>query len=246
MKKTHVASAIALCLSTFIPAFGATAPLPGIQSVHFRIDHQTEIPGETLKPGSYTLTVVDHLQDRAVVRIASASGSKSPLFLGLPNSGLTAASSAGPIPWDHDVDGKAALRGFSFSDGSTLEFVYPKTEAVAIAKANGNHVVAVDPQSEGKLDVPQMSKDDRQMVTLWVLTPTPVTGADSGPGVSAARYQPATSSGENRTVASVRPPRPVRPAMSALPHTASSLPLVALAALLSFLGGAAVLGFRRA
>jgi len=243
MKKTHVVSAIALCLSAFAPAFGASAPLPGNQSVHFRIDHQTEIPGDTLKPGSYTISVVDHLQDRAVVRIAGPNA-KSPLFLGLPNSGLT-SSGSGPIAWDHDVEGKAALRGFSFPDGSTLEFVYPKTEAVAIAKANGNHVVAVDPQSEGKLDVPQMTKDDRQMVTLWVLTPTPVTGTDSGPGISAARYQPASSSGSTRTVASARPPKPVRPAISALPHTASNMWLIALAALLSFAGGAAVLGFRR-
>ena len=179
--------------------------------------------------------------------------------------------------------GHAALRGFKFQDGSTAEFVYPKAEAVSLAKANGTTIPAIDPASEGRPDASKLSHTDMEMVTLWMLTPTRV-GADNQPGIQAARYQaPAASSAASSSVASVSTPPPPpaatqpRPApapaatgndaamskpasstqvaratpppvhvhaMTALPHTASSLPLIELTGILSLLG-AAMLAVRR-
>ena len=56
----------------------------------------------------------------------------------------------GPIFWSHAPKGQAAVRGFSFSNGNTLEFVYPKLEAVTLAKLNIDTVPAIDPESEGR------------------------------------------------------------------------------------------------
>ena len=206
-------------------------------SNQFQITDKTEVPGETLKPGTYTIRVVDRLKDRVILQVTSTSGSKSATFLGLPSTGLTRPSEPGPISWGSEAEGKSALRGFSFRDGTVVEFVYPKAEAVSLAKSNDTHVLAIDPASEGKVDLPNLSTSDMQMVTLWLLTPTPVGPGDSGPGISAARYQ---------TASVEAPPRPVRttPRVAALPHTASGTPLMMLAALLCF-GSAAALSLKR-
>ena len=64
------------------------------------------------------------------------------------------------------------------------------------------------------------------MVTLWLLSPTHVGPNDASGGIKAERYQ---------QVASLAPHKPV---VSRLPHTASYLPLVMLAGLLSLAAAA--------
>ncbi len=54
-----------------------------------------------------------------------------------------------------------------------LEFAYPKDDAVAVAKTNGQQVPAIDPESEGKSPVGSLSSDDMQVVKLWLLSSSP-------------------------------------------------------------------------
>lgn len=260
MAKQHVVCFVALLLSPLgIAGAVASTPNPGVEPstskpAQFHVSQKTEVPGQTLKPGSYTIQVVDHLQDRFILRIASTTGAKTALFIGVPSSELRTDSKFGPVVWSQDADGKTALRGFTFPDGKSLEFVYPKAEAVDLAKANNTHVLAVDPKSEGKVEMPKLSADDMQLITLWLLTPTPVGPGESGPGIAAARYQPASqeasaqpsASSSPQQVASVRPLRPLRPAIKSLPHTASSLPLLLLVGLVSLLGAVALRFWRMA
>jgi hypothetical protein len=104
-----------------------------------------------------------------------------------------------------------------------LEFVYPKEEAVAIAKSNQAKVPAVDPASEGRpLTIKGLSKSDLELVTLWLLSATHVGPEDSSGGIQAERY---------RQVASVSH----RPAIARLPQTASNLPLIGLLGFCSLL-----------
>jgi hypothetical protein len=212
--------------------WGAT----GTTNARFSVPSQTLIPGQTLPAGSYTIQVVDRLSDRMIVRVAPARG-KAFTFLALPSSSLSKPAAAGPIVVKGGADAKAALRGFLFPDGTIAEFVYPKATAVSLAKANDTTVPAIDPASEGRVDAPQLSKDDLQMVTLWMLSPVPVGPNDAGPGVKAERY---------RQVASAKvPPAPKsRPAVAVLPHTASDLPVILLLGF-SSLTAAALLRRRR-
>ena len=217
---------------------------------------RTQIPGETLKPGKYSIQVLDHLSDRMIVRMEDASGKTHVIFLAVPNTALSGQSApGGAIAWKTDLKGSSALRGFKFPSGYTVEFVYPKAEAAALAKSNQGNVLAVDPDSEGKPELRKMSSEDMQMVHLWMLSLTK-TGADNKtPAIEAQAYQPpappqpvqvaansapASLSGGASTHASTTAAAPRtaprrHPVIAVLPHTASSLPLLGLAAMLSLL-----------
>ena len=206
--------------------FGALTLHAAEPEAKLKVSGPTAVPGSTLQPGTYTLRVVDHLSDRYILRVVGGAGSDRPTFLGIPNPALKA--SAGEIKWGAGPEGTTYLKGWNFGGtAGTLEFVYPKDDAVALAKANNTSVAAIDPASEGRVSNNGLSKEDMQMVTLWLLSPTHVGPNDTSGGIKAERYQ--------QQVASIAPHKPV---VSRLPHTASYLPLVMLAGLLSFLTAA--------
>ena len=200
----------------------------------FSISNATQIPGKVLPAGTYTIEVVDHLSDRMIVRLEGAS-LKSTSFLALPKSQL-GSGAHGPILVKSSAGGKVAMRGFGFPNGTVAEFVFPKSEAVSLAKANQSTFPAIDPESEGRVAAANLSSEDLQLVTLWMLTPTPVGPDAPGPGIQAVRYQQAGSA------PAVRPSRHL---MAALPHTASGLPLLWLTGGGLLTAGALLSGRRR-
>ena len=225
----------------------------------------TQVPGKTLKSGDYTIRIVDHLSDRMIIRVEK-NGKMQATFLAVPSSSLGKAGS-GSIALGSGASAKSALRGFAFPNGVTAEFVYPKLEAVGLAKANDTKIPAIDPASQGMKGNPSLSATDREMVTLWLLSPTTV-GPNSAAGIKAERYQsqqvasvtapvapgaarrqPVVSAPPvQRDVASATPAAPAvprtRPAMKALPHTAGTMPLVWLAGLFSLVGACLMTGRR--
>ena len=93
---------------------------------------------------------------------------------------------------------------------------------------------AIDPASEGRpAELSGLSKDDMEIVSLWLLSATRVGPNDNAPTIKAEKYQQVATA------------RPVHPVINQLPHTASELPLLLLTGLLS-LSGAAALWSRRA
>jgi hypothetical protein len=187
-----------------------------------------QVPGTILKPGAYTIHILDHLADRVVVRIDGQQSGTHATFIGLRNERLKKNSSSGAILWKSGIGGNAALRGFAFSNGSSLEFVYPKDEAVALAKENSSTVPAIDPASEGRAaEIQGLSQNDMEMVTLWMLSPTVASPGDPGPGIKAERY---------KFVASAKQ----KPLLSALPHTGSNMLLLWTLGILSLLGAGAL------
>ena len=207
------------------------------QSANFKLTQPTMAPGLTLQPGNYSIRVIDHLQDRLLVQIQGAQASSKGTFIAVPAKSLT--GSAGAITWTSAPADKPALRGFNFGQGSPLEFVYPKDEAVSLAKANGSGVLAVDPASESKpAELASLNKEDLQVVTLWMLTPQRVEASPSEISIAAARYH---GSSPNPQIASLeKPASPIK----RLPHTASALPLILLAGILAALS-AGLLHMRR-
>jgi hypothetical protein len=183
-------------------------------------------PGTVLQPGTYSIQVVDHLQDRFLVRVEGSQGTARSTFIAVPSKAIGAHP--GVVTWSGAADGKSALRGFVFKQGgSALEFVYPKDEAVALAKANGISVLAVDPASEGKApELANLSHDDMQVVTLWTLTPERVAAPAREVKISAARYVAPEAQAANAPAN--------RPAiLKQLPHTASLLPWVVILGMLA-------------
>jgi hypothetical protein len=257
-----------LALAIFVGSsavYGYAAPASYVGSTQdFSVSKTTEIPGGTLKAGDYTIHVLDQLSDRMLVRVDNANGKEHSLFLAVPHPAFEDASGSGPSDWRAGAQGGPALRGFSFANGSTVEFVYPKAEAAAIATKNSAKVIAVDPESEGRPKLEKMSQDDMKVVTLWMLTLTTASPNSKTPALLAQRYTP-DASASGKEMAQIAPPVepiaarqarqkqipsvdqsaettavPTRHAVKQLPHTASELPLIWLAGLLSLFAAAMV------
>jgi hypothetical protein len=255
--RSTILASLLLIVPNVSHAWQSSGGLVGTSST-FTVDQKTEVPGATLKPGTYRLRIVDQLDDRMIVRVDRSAGAEHAVFLGVPHDGLSEAKTPGPLTWKSGIHGTPALRGFQYAGGSAVEFVYPKTEAVELAKLNAAKVVAVDPDSEGKPVLKDMSPDDLRLIHLWMLSLTTVTPNDKTPGIVAQKYQsedarPTKSLARSNaaehatTVANLERPNNLQPAkpvdqskrqehaVTKLPHTASQLPMIALCGLLSFL-----------
>jgi hypothetical protein len=216
----------------------AVASVPGLlasaQTAQFNLRQSTIIPGSVLPPGSYSIQVVDHLQDRYLIRVEGSQQKTNATFIAVPSHSIT--GSVGAVVWNSGPSEKPALRGFVFGKGtSPVEFVYPKDEAVSIAKQTSSGVLAVDPASEGKpAELAQLNKEDLQVVTLWMLTPQRIDASSTDVKIAAAKYQ---APAEGSQVASLHQPKlPIK----TLPHTASTLPLILLAGIFAAIGAFAL------
>ena len=186
----------------------------------FSLDKKTQVPGDTLKPGAYKIEVLDQLSDRMIVRVDSTTSKDHAIFLAVPSTSIPSGS-GGAVNWDGKLNGAAALRGYTFGPNSTVEFVYPKGDAVSLAKQSQARVVAIDPQSEGRpTTLKNLSKDDLQVVNLWMLSLT-TTGVDNKtPAILARKFTPdsGTAGGTDQTVVARNRPAPA-PAPVSRPAT---------------------------
>ena len=249
-----------------LAALSFTADTDDISSLsgRFQVDGDTAVPGAVLKPGSYVIRVVDRLSDRSILRVENESGKVISTFLAVPNRSLAGYSSQGPVAWTGGGGHDKAMRGFNFPTTYSVEFVYPKAEAVKIAVGHSAAVEAIDPPSD---NLPSKQKsltnEDMRIVTLWTLSPTRVNGSTA---IAAEKYKPTeAATAPQPVVARNEPPAglpephsaavapvktsttpsavkaPVRrPIAAALPHTASDLPLLMLTGFGSLIGIAAL------
>jgi hypothetical protein len=257
--------ALALFLgSNAVYGFAAPASYVGFTQ-SFSVSKTTEIPDSTLKAGDYKIEVIDQLSDRMMVRVENENGKAHSIFLAVAHPAFEDAAGPGPSVWKVGGQGLPALRGFAFANGSTLEFVYPKAEAAAIATSNSAKVIAIDPESEGKPKLAKMSKDDIKEITLWMLTLTTASPNSKTPALLAQRYTPTPGvsglemaqnappsspiavrqarqklSSTNQPEGSTARPVLTRHAVKQLPHTASDLPLIWLVGLLALCAAAMV------
>jgi hypothetical protein len=234
----------------------AQKPSYVLVSAPLQLAARTTVPGHVLDRGNYSIRIVDHLKDRYILRVEDSKGKELATFIGLQSPELgpsTGLQHQGPILWTSAPKGSAAIRGFSFPGGTTLEFVYPKDEAVALAKLNTYSVPAIDPESEGRKPDPKLTPEDREVVTLWMLEATRVGPKNETPAIEAKRFvapsqptDPTTQIARNEPpeelaqvrTAAPRPAPPVaaaparvskiksKPVATRLPQTASDLPLL--------------------
>ncbi len=208
----HFAISTVLLLSpTVFHGQTGSSSVVAAQSGSLQIAQKTEAPGLSLSPGTYTVRVADHLNDRIIIQVQKKGGATLATLLAYPASSLSASTGSGPIIFNAGLKSKPTLRGYAFPGGLTVEFVYPKKDAVALAKDNNIRVMAVDPASEGRPKLPQLTQTDMNEVTLWMLTPTPVQPGETGPGIQAARYQaPAPASAPLTQQAEATTPPPLQ------------------------------------
>ena len=265
MRGSILCSLLLLAVPAGINASTTPGPYSDVNSApltaSFSIQSPTAIPGKTLKAGTYTMEIVDHLRDRLILRVVGPNGKVESIFLAVENPAILRPA-PGPLAWNAGSHHENALRGFTFPGRLSVEFVFPKAEAVELAKANSDKVEAIDPASDNlPSNVKELSSEDMQIVTLWTLTPSKVGADGKMPAISAVKYQPpatapkvmeaknspplnpsvamAASQRATRTSGNAAPVR--KPIVSSLPHTASDQPLTLLIGFTSLL----LIGFIR-
>lgn len=197
-----------ILLSALVPAVVLQA---SNDSQTINVSDKLQIPGATLKSGSYTFDVEDRLADRAIVRVTTETGDRHYLLLAVPNGKLSTDSASQLLYFSTKEDKKNALRAWKCPTcAAPLEFVYAKLDAVKITDESTQPVLAVDPTYD-KLPA-NLSPDDMKVVTLWLLAPERITADNVGKGVKAAKYSPDSEVATQETASSaVPPPAPVAP-----------------------------------
>jgi hypothetical protein len=239
--KTHLIGSL-LVTALVMPS----SLLLGANDQPVTLPNAVEIPGGSLKPGSYTFGVEDRLPDRAVVRITSSEGTdRQHLLLTVPNPKLSAENDL--QYFDLRGENRQALRAWKCSNcPEPLEFVYPKPEAVKITDASDQPVLAAEPAHD---KVPgNVSGDDARVVTLWALTPTRITPASGGYRVTATDYPnprraaPSTSSHRPAKLAEAQASasQVASAGRQRLPETASNTPLLILCGCICLIGAFAL------
>ena len=176
-----------------------------------------QVPGKTLPAGEYVIRLMEIEGNRRVVQIMSATEQKSlAIALAIPDYVLKAPEKTHLSFYEVDRGKPLPVHAW-FYPGSNfgVEFVYPKSKALEIAKVSGEHVIA----TTGPEPVAVPTPAELETEPLVVIEP----------------------SGEEATVAEVHaepapveaaPAEPVQTAQ-ALPKTATPFPLVALTGLLA-------------
>jgi hypothetical protein len=227
---------IAKFLACFAVAGMTVTPMlaaPAAKSTaEFTVASPSKVPGMTLEAGHYTIRVVTQLSDRIILRVDAQGGNAHSTFLGVRNTKIGRPATPGMVSWASSPGSDHYVRGWYFPGmSSVVEFVYPKGDAVAIAKSNETKVLAIDPDSEGRPAANSLSPEDMQLITLWTLSPQVVGPGESGAGIKAERYQTASM--------------PQKPVIRSLPHMASLMPVVWLMSLLLLVSAGMIRVFRQ-
>jgi hypothetical protein len=211
-------------------ALGALAVLPSAradewnQKTIFTFGVPVEVPGQVLPAGTYVFKLLNSSSDRHIVQVFSKNEAHLyDTFLAIPDYRLK-PSDKPIITFEERAAGSPQAVKAWFYPGKNYgnAFVYPKPEAVALAKANNVPVPAMPAEVEAKTTKPVTTTRQSYIVAL-----------------RAAPLKAEKPTEEEVEIAEVfAPATPSAP--DTLPKTASPLPLIGLLGLLS-LGAAATL-----
>ena len=190
-------------------------------------------PGHTvtLQPGEYVLTLVDSLSDRHIVRIFDKDQKNViTTILAIPNYRLQPTGKTVLQYWEVPAGQPRALRAWFYpGDSFGQEFAYPKQRAVQIAAFVKIPVPAIEVETSAaeELKTAPLVVVDESGKTTEVAQALPQRAPDPAmqPTLQAEQVQAQPA---GRTVAA-ETPAPV----ATLPGTASGLPLLGLAGLVS-------------
>jgi len=164
-----------------------------------------EVPGRVLPAGTYTFKLLDSLSDRNIVQIFNADGSQIiTTILAINNYRLQPTGETVMKFSERPGDSPEALRAWFYpGDEFGQEFVYPKVRAIQLAQTTKVIVPAVATET----------LDENEIKTLPIVAVTPEQ-----------------KEVEVAQVIQTTPPAKVAAVKETeeLPHTASSMPLIAL------------------
>ena len=211
-----------------------------------------EVPGISLPAGTYRFQLADPTTGRRVVKVSDKDGTKTyGMFISMPNQRMT-PSSTPVVMFKETAAGAPPAIQVWFYPGETYgyEFAYPHDQALKIAKANHQPVLAYsDRTTASSTDEERMTSMKRTEVARIDEHDRPVSSDEALKESSERRTPVATPPATSATAAPARTNAPVATSGSAarrhLPRTASQLPLLALLSALSLAGAAGIRVQRR-
>ena len=188
------------------------------------------VPGKTLPPGKYVMKLLNVTANRHVVQIFNEDQTElQTTILAIPNYRVRVKSGTTLTYWETPAGTPRALRAWFYpGDNFGQEFAYPKQKAVAIA-------------AFVKTPVPTIVVETKEAEELKTVPLLAVTEAGETTQIVAALPVRAPEVAQREAPASVAV-ETVTPAAEPMPHTASMIPLLGLAGLVS-LSLFALLGF---
>src|SRR5437867_4642362 len=208
---------------------------------YFTFSGPVQIPGHTLPAGTYKFKLADSPSNRHIVQVFNKDGSKLyATILAIPDQRLDPSDKPVVMFKETPAGSPSAVRAW-FYPGNTIgdEFVYPKEQAMKIAKATHEPVLSITDQSNMKsAEVTRV--DEHGAATTTTTTTSTAPAGTSGSSASRTSEQtartatPATAAPSSTAASSSRTRR--------LPRTASPLALYELMSGLAFAGA---FGIRR-
>jgi hypothetical protein len=213
-----------------------------------------QIPGATLPAGSYVFKLADIPSNRHVVQVFDKDEKKIyTTMLAIPNERIEPSDKPVILFAERASGSPQAVKVWYYpGDRVGNEFVYPKSMAMKIAKANHQSVLAMDDSNTSSAyKTAQVGRFDEQGVwqaegnNAVAVSTTPAPEATTAPKsttmAQATTAKPTTVAHNNTAGTSGS-----RSTRRSLPRTASPLPLYEILSGLSIAGGLVVRRLRKA
>jgi hypothetical protein len=206
------------------------------------VNEAIHLPNATLQPGSYTFKLLDSQSDRHIVQVFDKDGMHLiTTILAVPNYRLQPTGKTKFSFWEVPAGQPPALRAWFYpGDNFGQEFVYPKNLSSQIASATKTAVptTAAQTPEEYKSAPITATNETGNSSSLDTSTYTQQQTAEVAPAPAPAptpAAEPAPAPAPEPQAAVEPTPTPT-PAPTELPHTASFMPLIGLAGVISLLG----------
>ena len=231
LHKHFTVFAVALLVSLALPTLRADE---WTKRTVVTVNDTIQVPNKVLEAGTYVFRLLDSPSNRNIVQIFDKNEKHLiTTVLAIPNYRLEPTGKTVFNFWETPAGQPAAVRAWFYpGDNYGQEFIYPKgfssqTDALATsAEATTQQQAAATP-APAPAPAPVETAPQEQAAAAPPPAPEPPAAApapEPEPQQPAATTEPAPA------------PEPQTPAPAELPHTASPLPLIGLAGLMSFAG----------
>jgi len=241
-RETLITSACAAAILLTMSATPARAQGGPMDSrTEFTFNQPVELPGVTLPPGTYVFRFVDATTGKKVMQVQAkdASNKTYGMFMTISAQRPKASDDAELRFLETPAGQPAAVKTWWYP-GNTIgrEFIYPKSQAMRLAKATNSTVLTTKEE---------VKTDQMQTADLTYVSPsgqeTPLTdeqlvdAAANTPPVGTSGRSAATSSADNAAM-NRAPAQQGTVARARLPKTATPIAGIGLLGLFSLLGSA--------
>lgn len=188
------------------------------------VNESIQVPNKVLPPGKYVMKLLDSPSNRHIVQIFNADETHlETTVLAIPNYRLEPTGKTVFTFWETPPGQPKALRAWFYpGDNFGQEFAYPKSEAVSIAAAAHTTVPTTYAENESQLTTARVGTVNEQGQEQPMPEQPQQTAQATPPPAPEPTPAPAPE-----------PAATPAPTPQSLPHTASPLPLIGLAGLLS-------------